>query len=405
MSYQDRLKTPSYTSPSGVTFEFLYEDVSIQSEKKTGVFLFPEVDGQYVQDRGRGGRKFPMKILFSGPDYDLQADSFLEALEERGIGTLVHPRYGTRKVVSSGTITQRDDLVTAANQAAFSFTFFETIVDINFPSSQVNDETDIENSVNDFNENISDQYANDLVIENEIENIILQDDLITKKDFFVESLSSITQLNEDIDNAINTISNSIDTTVLDLITQPGGIASQILTLINTPSNVATSAIAQIEGYGTVINNIISTTIDSIGKYYNALLFLSGSIGGVSLVMLNSEFTNRPQAIEALERITDFYDDITTWTDDNITNLEIQDTGDIYDSMNNIFSKIVGYLVRLSFDLPKKVYITLQEDRQLIELVSELYNDPEMIDFFITTNDLTTDEIELLPQGKEVVYFE
>lgn len=405
MAWIDRLQTAAYISPSGIRFEFQYENISMNVEKKTGEFDFSEIDGTYIQDLGRKGRKFPFTIYFSGPDYDTDSDSFFAALEEPGIGTLEHPLYGNRKVVPTGTISRRDDLVTGANQAVFSITFSETIVDINFPSSELNDKIDIQNSVDNLNENTSDQYATDLDIENEAESAVLQDNIINNKDVFVDTLESITKLNDEIDNAMTTLSNSIDTSVVDLIIGPGGIASQVLTLINAPSNIITSASAFIEGYGSIIDNFISIDNESANEYLTNLLFTSGSFGALSLSMLNSEFLNRPEAIDALESIEDIYDNITSWMDDNITAFEILDIGDIYSFLNQIFSKIVGYLVRLSFDLPKKIYLTLTSDRQLIELVAELYGDLDLIDFFIQTNDLTTDEIELLPIGKEVIYFE
>ena len=405
MAWTDRLQTAAYTSPSGIRFEFQYENVSMSVDKKTGEFDFSEIDGTYIQDLGRKGRRFPFTIYFSGPDYDIDSDSFFAALEEPGIGILEHPLYGIRKVIPTGTITRRDDLVTGANQAVFAITFSETIVDINFPSSDLNEKADTQNSVDNLNENISDQYANDLDVENEAETASLQNDIIDKKDLFVDTLSVLTKLNDDIDNAMTTVSNSIDTTVLDLILNPGGIASQILTLINTPSNIIASASAFIEGYGSIIDTYISSDNESANEYLNNLLFTSGSFGALTLSMFNVEFLNRPEAIDALENIEDIFDNITSWMDDNITAFEILDIGDIYSALMDVFSKISGYLVRLSFELPKKIYLTLTSDRQLIELVAELYGNLDMIDFFIQTNDLTTDEIELLPMGKEIIYFE
>jgi len=405
MAWSDRIQTAAYTSPSGTRFEFQYENVSMESEKKTGEFIFPEIEGNLVQDLGRAGRRFPFIMFFSGSDYDIESDAFFLALEEQGIGTLEHPLYGTRKVVPTGKIARRDDLITGANQSIFSVTFSETIVDSTFPTSELNQKIDIQNSADSFGSNISIQYSNDLDITSESESTILQNDILAKKDVFTKSLESITKLNDDIDNAMTTISDSIDTSVVDILINPSGIADQIITLANTPSNIATTAIAQIEGYGSVIDIIIGSGVDTINEYNNSLLFASASFGALSLSMLNSEFSNRPEAIEALEKLADIYDNISEWMDDNITDFEIQDTGEIYTSMNQVYSKISGYLVRLSFELPKEIHLTLTEDRNIIELTSELYNNLDMLDFFIQTNNLTTDEIELLPLGKEVIYYE
>jgi len=405
MPWTDRIQTPAYISPSGTRFEFQYEDVNMESNKKSGEFVFPEIEGVFIQDLGRSGRKFPFIIYFSGSDYDTQSDAFVDALEETGIGTLEHPKYGTRKVVPTGTIARRDDLLTASNQSVITVTFSETIININFPSSSINEKTDIKNSVNDFNSTTSDQFAETLDIESESESVLLQNDLVEIKDLINSTLEDLITINEEIKTTMDILSDSFDTTVLDLLLNPGGVADQLITIINTPSNIATSAQAMIEGYGSVIDTVLGGFVNSINNYRSSKMVVSSTFGALSLSMLNAEFTNRPQAVDAANRIIYIHDSIGAWIDTNITEFSIQDTDEDYEKLNEIYSKIIGYLIRLSFDLPKEIFINLTEDRQLIELVAELYGDIDMIDFFIQTNELTIDEIEILPLGKQVVYYE
>jgi hypothetical protein len=49
-------------------------------------------------------------------------------------------------------------------------------------------------------------------------------------------------------------------------------------------------------------------------------------------------------------------------------------------------------------------ITLDRDRQVIELCAELYGTTDYLDEFIIENNLNIDEIELLPMGKKVLYY-
>lgn len=405
MSWQDRIQTAAYISPSGARFEFQYENVSMSVDKKIGEYTFPEIDGSFIQDLGRNGRRFPFVIFFSGEDYDLASDIFFEALEEIGIGTLEHPMYGTRKVIPTGTITRADNLVTAANQAAFRVAFTETIEDITFPSSDLNQETEIKTSLDDLNFNTSAQYSGSIVPETESENAILQQDLREKKTQIEQFLENITQLNEDIDNAFNTISDSLDNNIINLLTDPEGVADQFITLINTPANVITNATTFIQGYGDATRNIIGAIIDTPNKFFNSLLNIFSLFGALNFAMTNTEFNYRPEAIDAADSIVDLQDDISNWLDGKIVELEINDTGEAYDSLMELYSKTISYLIRLSFDLPKEIFITLQEERNIIELVSELYGDIGKIDFFIQTNDLTCDEIEILSIRKQVVYYE
>ena len=50
MSWTERLKTCTYTSPSGREFTLEYEDVSIVGKKKTSVFEFVSSTAVYVPD-------------------------------------------------------------------------------------------------------------------------------------------------------------------------------------------------------------------------------------------------------------------------------------------------------------------------------------------------------------------
>jgi hypothetical protein len=49
-------------------------------------------------------------------------------------------------------------------------------------------------------------------------------------------------------------------------------------------------------------------------------------------------------------------------------------------------------------------ITLDRDRQVIELCAELYGTTDYVDDFIIENNFNIDEIELLPMGKKVSYY-
>src|SRR5690606_17757870 len=89
--------------------------------------------------RGRGPRRFPMKIFVEGPEYDLLADALMAALEESGIGKLNHPLYGSRDVIVFGDISRKDRVVSGANLATFDVLFIESIRKV-FPLGVVSPE-------------------------------------------------------------------------------------------------------------------------------------------------------------------------------------------------------------------------------------------------------------------------
>ena len=158
MTWEGRLKQAAYITPSGNRITFDYEDVSMNVDKRTSAFEFPEVNGTYIQDNGHSGRRFPLNIFFWGSDYDLESNAFLDALLESGVGQLDHPIYGLRDVVPFGTIERIDNLKTAANQAIFQVLFWET-TGIIYPTNQSDPATGALGAIEDFNEGASIQFG------------------------------------------------------------------------------------------------------------------------------------------------------------------------------------------------------------------------------------------------------
>jgi hypothetical protein len=62
------------------------------------------------------------------------------------------------------------------------------------------------------------------------------------------------------------------------------------------------------------------------------------------------------------------------------------------------------ITNAAFALPMQKTITLDRDRQVIELCAELYGTTDYLDDFIIENNFNIDEIELLPMGKKVSYY-
>ncbi len=86
-------------------------------------------------------------------------------------------------------------------------------------------------------------------------------------------------------------------------------------------------------------------------------------------------------------------------------VDIVDTGETYQQLQQSTALSAGFLVELSFTLAQERRIVLGRARTIIDLVAELYGEIDtQLDFFIDTNDLSGDEILELPAGREVVYY-
>lgn len=411
MAWQDRIQTAAYTSPSGTRFEFDFENVSVEVDKKTTVFTFPEKDGAFIQDLGRAGRRFPFVVFFSGEDYDQEADSFLLALEEKGAGKLEHPLYGDRVVVPTGTITRRDDLVTGANQAAFSISFSETIEEVTFPISSISSETVINNAAEAFQEETAEQFAESIQIDNATEGVSLQNTAIASVTAIDQPLNGLARLQADIGAAYDTVKVSYEENVKNVVNDAAGVIRQGVALTRIPSQVLTSISNEINSYTDLITGLTAEvkSVDGTNNPANTFLY-SLSLAGAALTALCessiiSIIATRLEAVNASEVILDLLDTINTWSDNNQTSLGIIDTGESYSALTEIVSQAAKYLVNISFDLPQERREVLQNDRNIIEFLASVGLSVETdLDFFIQVNDLTADEIEILPKGFEAVYY-
>lgn len=86
-------------------------------------------------------------------------------------------------------------------------------------------------------------------------------------------------------------------------------------------------------------------------------------------------------------------------------MAIVDTGEAYAAMQRATSLAAGYLVAQSFILAEERTIVLGRARTVIDLAGELYGVvDDKLDFLISTNDLSGDEIVELPIGRAIVYY-
>jgi hypothetical protein len=77
----------------------------------------------------------------------------------------------------------------------------------------------------------------------------------------------------------------------------------------------------------------------------------------------------------------------------------------YLSFVSLVRNAVKLALNASFSLPLQKTITLDRDRQVVELCAELYGEADSrLDEFIALNNFNIDEIELVPMGRGVSYY-
>ncbi len=436
MSWQERLREAAYRSPDGTRTAFLFQDVARTVEKKTAAFDFPDADGTLVQDLGHKGRRYPLRLMFSGDNHDLEADAFELTLLEKGAGVLEHPRYGQVDVVPFGEITQRDDLKTRANQTVIEVTFWATIGTA-YPTGEPDAAAVALSFVDEYQAAASQELEDALAIDTQFEEVTFRDQWEGFLDNVESATAEIAAASAEVEAEFNAINDSINRGIDVLIAEPLTLAFQTLALIKAPARALTQIEARLNAYGDLADSIVNggsnrigtgaagtpqviqTTNDSraANELASRRIFAQGAVAGsVTSTMVTVQgngYDTQPQAIAAAEQLLAQMESVTDWSDQNHRALDgkgidkrpVVDTGAGYQQLQEAVALAAGELINASFNLKRERRIVLDRARSMFDFVGEYYGDIDAnLDFFINSNELTGSEILELPKGRTVLVY-
>lgn len=418
MSWRDRLKEAAYTSPKGTRQTFQYADVSSEVDKRTAAFEFPGVDGAYVQDNGAGSRRYPLTCYFSGPDCDEQAKAFEALLLERGAGRLDHPLYGRQNVVPFGTITRRDDLVSAANQTILDVVFWSTVGAV-YPSLGLSPKHQLSLAIGNAQAAKAAGFAKAMNLASQARKANAKLTVNQALRNVQGAMRSVANVTSSVDREFRDLQRQINFGIDVLIGTPLLLAQQILNLINAPARALAGIRDRLQGYADLLERMIGSSQSSAGDtsvlpalrirlsndFHTADLFAAGALIGSLSSVIENTFTAKPQALEAAEAIIAQNDDLTAWQDERFGDIEQVDTGEGYQALQEATALAVGFLVEISFSLVPERAVILDRPRNIIELCAELYGSvDDRLDFLISTNKLTGSGIIEIPRGRRIVFY-
>ncbi len=409
MAWNDRIREAAYTSPGGTRLTFLYEDVGRSVDKRTTAYNFPDVDGTYIQDLGHTGRRYPLRMIFSGVNYDLEADRFEGLLLERGVGRLEHPIYGAVDVVPFGAVTRRDNLKTAANQATIEVEFWES-TGLVYPTTQGDPASAVSVAVDAFNNALSADFANRIDLLTAARRAIVEGEWQKRLGEVQADLQAIADTQANVKAVFNAGLSSIENSLDTLIGDPLTLAFQTAVLIQAPARALTAIQDRLAAYAGLAAQILGTTQGDPNLFHSQDVFGSTYVTGSVVSVINHQFTTRPEAITAADDIISQLESVIAWRDDNYDGYtEVDsasiDTGGAYQQMQAAVALAAGYLVEISFSLKQERSLVLPRSRTVVDLVAELYGSiDDQLDFFIGSNGLTGSEIIEIPAGRQIVYY-
>lgn len=428
-----------YTSPSGKEFSFAYENVSKETDLKTATFTFPEKDGAYIQALGRGGRRFPMTCIFTGELCTENADKFEAALEERGIGSLKHPLYGVRSVVPTGTIKRTDGLVTDVYTATVEIVFSETITNEELLKSAPELASKINEKVEVFSDSAIDEIVGTIELSNTSEVLKAQENYSKAVKVITDNMENISVASGKDKMSLNEAVNGAYAAIRKVIAQSTkftsnirGYAASVLKILRLPATVVCAPAQILTAYANMTKDIMKKfKNDPFGvnkvknQYAIAKFALSGAIAatcetlGVSCTQSSSSgggsgssensndggFKTREDAIAAAEEIQDIFEKYKEFCDTKIALNADVESDQSYEALLEVVQTSVSLILETAFSLKKRRIIKLDRDRQVIELLAELYGEVDShYDEFVSDNNLNWETIQVIPMGIEVAYY-
>ena len=408
MSYLERIRDASYTSPSGKVFTFDVREVARSGEKKASIHEAPEQDSAFVQDLGMGASRFSLQCFFGGEDYDAAADDFFAGLTERGAGTLAHPRWGDVRVLALKWV-QKEGLVEGMRQAVFDIEFVRYGSAI-WPVSKVNVSTTVAAKLGAIDVTSA---AAQMVPASALD---AASGAAKARIDWPGILKGVTQFETDLAANIQGLADTVNKTIDDIVANPKAFCEATLALMSAPGNAVMSVYAKVTGYVAMAGALadeVTTKFEAAIVGLQALGILSGA-AGAAVAPVSDEATpfgakrkvtgNGDEAALAAALLLGLAEDV--WNKLPV----LEATGyeaplEMVQTIKVALSEAVGVLLDSAVNLPRRRSMILDGDRSPLELGFILYGDPERQDDVIAENDLQGDQIFTVSGGTEVFWYE
>jgi hypothetical protein len=422
MSWLNELKPEiKLTSPSGSVFTALWRNDERSVEKKLGMFNPPKFSGTIVQDLDVRSFMYPITFYFDGINHNQTADDFFDTIKlDPGQWEVVHPVKGP---LILQLISAREVIAPISNGA---YTEIE---------SQWIEPANIER----------------LISPSELAGSIVAQTLNAVQD----ALTTLAQIRADAYSAIQAAVNGFTAvaglldSIIKNITSTVAIAQDAYESARTAFNAAITAFTiddpDSDDVGTALYGMISAGVDSSADFglrfttyedlitdivqelpdgttaddYNKVTSIEFSITAaliaIAEVVATSTYTSRVEVVTAIDNITQIFNSAVEELEavqDHFINLDIDQQyysqTVSYTALVQLYTLCLQYLIAQFYNLRAEKRFTLKKARSPLEITVTEYGTlgeaDENYDLFLNSNNLTGNDILILPAGREVVVY-
>ena len=256
-----RLRQGQFTSPSGVSSLFLFDELTRTRGKRGAAHDVVDSDTTVLQDLGSGLQIFTMSVYFVGPLCDKFADLFYNSLFERytpdAPGILNHPRWGDVPVIPFGDPEQNESFVSGAGVSRVSVVFRET-ASLSSPQTSALSTSTVAANTKAVNQSALER-ASKMVTNTKASYAKFKNSITKKIKTVTDAIDDVSDLVSDIGDEVESITQDIYS-ALDEAATPVVIMAQISELVQTVASVPQTVTGIVNAYALLISSDCASNI-------------------------------------------------------------------------------------------------------------------------------------------------
>lgn len=378
---------------------FNLESTTFEGGRRVVVHEYPFKEINYSEDLGRRRREYSFEAFVNGENYESARDQLIAACENvDGEGLLVHPYFGTKKVVCTGMSVRESK--SELGIAFFSLSFVEVGERLN-PSSATDTASKLKSTVEELQSISSAAFEKIYSVAN-------------APSFVTDSAEEKIQAFTDVVNAQAKKINGVTEKLADYTYQIRNMQADVRDIAQTPSRVA-------ENFVTTLNNFLAilpggslqmkSALKGVSEYgvdfdtSNSLTSsrLAESENSRALRDLSFELVVGLLASEATDRTYSSYQDAETDRDqvldliDTILNRTLDD--DVYLGFYRLKHEVVKAIPNPDKDLPRIVTVEFTAQLPSLVLAYDLYEELSLESDLIKRNGVANPGF--MPANKEI----
>lgn len=390
----------------GVEYQPQWMNASYDQRYNFNIFNYIDVPGSQINQEEPQSRRFNLEIHFIGENHIDIGEQFRISAGDRRPWTIIHPFYDEITVhpVRLRFDHRRYNVTTITGQVV------ETIPD-RFPRETADRELVLQLQKDEVDElaALTFQDQTDTITASEVNDISASIEQIESNSNTILDEANQVEFRNRVLNAQRDLTN--------ITTQPLQFLRTLQSTINFPSTVAAAVRARVENLVETFERVVESLANITGLSRNSKVYGESSGATIISALITASTTNR--TIQTRGEIEDIIDIILNTYDRYLTVLDGFETTtqtqlDSYAPDPNTQSQLslfiyfsLSALIDISLDSQQEISVVNEADSNVIILTHRFYGldeNDENLDRFIETNNISLDELLLVPKDREVVYY-